>query len=147
QVSDPGGVERFHREARAVAALDHPNIVRAYDVGQDGRLHFLIMEYIDGSSLDKIVKQQGPLDVVRAARYIAGAACGLQHAHEAGLVHRDIKPANLLVDRYDNVKLLDLGLARFFHDDDEPTREHDPAQVLGTADFLAPEQALNSQDA
>jgi WD40 repeat protein/serine/threonine protein kinase len=147
QVKDPGGLDRFHREARAVAALDHPNIVRAHDVGHDGKLHFLVLEYIDGSGLDQIVKKHGPLDVVRAARYIAEAACGLQHAHEAGLVHRDIKPANLLIDRHDHVKLLDLGLARFFHDDkDELTKEHDSERVLGTADFLAPEQAVNSHD-
>jgi WD40 repeat protein/serine/threonine protein kinase len=147
QVNDPGCLDRFHREARAVAALDHPNIVRAFDIDQDGDLHFLVMEYIEGSGLDQIVKQQGPMEPVRAARYIAAAACGLEHAHRAGLVHRDIKPSNLLVDRTDTVKILDMGLARFFHDKgDELTKEHDSERVLGTADYLAPEQAVNSHD-
>src|SRR5262249_41315783 len=133
---------------RAAAALDHPNIVHAHDVGFDGKIHFLVMEYIDGSSLQKVVKKEGPLPIERAARYIAGAACGLQHAHAAGLVHRDIKPANLLIDRSDTVKIADMGLARFFQDEtDGLTREHDPDAVLGTAGFLAPEQFANSHDA
>src|SRR6266851_9484927 len=136
QVDDPGCLERFHREARAAAALDHPNIVRAYDIDREGKLHFLVMEYIEGTGLDQIVKKEGPLDCIRAARYIAGAASGLQHAHEAGLVHRDIKPANLLVDRGNIVKILDMGLARFFHDNnDELTKEPASEKVLGTADF------------
>jgi WD40 repeat protein/serine/threonine protein kinase len=148
RLKDPAGLERFHREARAAAALDDPHIVHAHDVGSDGKIHFLVMEYIDGRRLDKVVKKEGPLPVGRAARYIAGAACGLQHAHAAGLVHRDIKPANLLIDRSDTVKVLDMGLARFFQDDsDSLTREHDSDAVLGTAGFLAPEQAANSHDA
>jgi serine/threonine protein kinase len=147
RLEDPAGLERFHREARAAAALDHPNIVHAHDVGFDGKIHFLVMEYIDGISMEEAVKKGGPLDIPRAARYVAGAARGLQHAHEAGLVHRDIKPANLLVDRSDTIKILDMGLARFFKDDDDLlTREHDSGTVLGTVDFLAPEQATNSHD-
>src|SRR6202035_773754 len=87
--SDPSALERFYREARAVAALDHPNIVRGYDIDQDDNLHFLVMEYVDGSSLQDIVKKSGPLDPPRSAHYIGQAAHGLQHAHEvAGLVHR-----------------------------------------------------------
>jgi serine/threonine protein kinase len=148
RLHDPATVERFHREARAAAALDHPNIVHAHDVGYDDKVHFLVMEYINGVNLDQMVRQQGPLGVRRAARYVADAAAGLQHAHEAGLVHRDIKPANLLIDRSDTVKILDMGLARFFEDDsDRLTREYDSAAVLGTPDFLAPEQATNSHDA
>src|SRR5207302_1260574 len=96
---EESSIERFYREARAVAALDHPNIVRAHDIDNDGKMHFLVMEYVDGSSLQSIVKRSGPLDVARAAHYIHQAALGLDHAHQAGLVHRDIKPANLLVDR------------------------------------------------
>src|SRR5437867_145050 len=84
--------------SRAAAALDHPNIVRAHDLDTDAatNLHFLVMEYVDGSSLQEIVKKFGPMDATRAAHYISQAAEGLQHAHEAGWVHRDIKPANLL---------------------------------------------------
>jgi serine/threonine protein kinase len=145
KADDSSSLERFYREARAVAALDHPNIVRAYDIDQDGDLHFLVMEHVDGSSLQEIIKRAGPMDVIRAAHYVRQAALGLQHAHEtAGLVHRDIKPGNILVDRNGIVKILDMGLARFFHDeDDQLTRKHDE-NVLGTADYLAPEQALDS---
>jgi serine/threonine protein kinase len=145
KAEDTASLERFYREARAVAALDHPNIVRAYDIDQDDKLHFLVMEHVDGSSFQEIVKRTGPMDVLRAAHYVRQAALGLQHAHEtAGLVHRDIKPGNILVDRNGIVKVLDMGLARFFHDEaDDLTRKHDE-NVLGTADYLAPEQALDS---
>ncbi len=142
--NDPASLERFYREARAVAALDHSNIVRAYDIDQDDNLHFLVMEFVDGTNLQELVKTSGLLDVQRASHYIYGALVGLQHAHEMGLVHRDMKPANILVDRSGVVKVLDMGLARFFHDEtDQLTRKYDE-NVLGTADYLAPEQAVDS---
>jgi serine/threonine protein kinase len=145
QANDPGAVERFYREARAVATLDHPNLVRAHDIDRDGKAHFLVMEYVDGSSLQDIVKKRGPLSVERASHYIRQAAVGLDAAHAAGLVHRDIKPGNILVDRSGTVKILDMGLARFFHDEGESiTKKFDENCVLGTADYCAPEQALNS---
>src|SRR5207302_3102955 len=133
-----------YREARAVAALDHPNIVHAYDIDQDEDVHFLVMEYVDGANLQEIVKKSGPLSVERACHYMRDSAFALQHAHEHGLVHRDIKPGNILVDRAGVVKVLDMGLARFFHDeDDQLTKQHDDG-TLGTADYLSPEQALDS---
>jgi eukaryotic-like serine/threonine-protein kinase len=145
KAEDPAALERFQREARAVAALDHPNIVRAYDIDQFEKLHFLVMEYVDGSSLQEIVKKAGPLDVTRAAHYIRQSALGLQHAHETALlVHRDIKPANILVDRSGIVKVLDMGLARFFNDEEDILTKKYDESVLGTADYLAPEQALDS---
>jgi serine/threonine protein kinase len=145
QANDPGAVERFYREARAVATLDHPNLVRAHDIDHDGKVHFLVMEYVDGSSLQDIVRKGGPLDVDRATHYIRQAAIGLDAAHAAGLVHRDIKPGNILVDRSGTVKILDMGLARFFRDEgDDITKKFDENCVLGTADYCAPEQALNS---
>ena len=114
---------------------------------RDGKFHFLVMEYVDGVSLQELVKRSGPLDPIRAAHYIHQAALGLEHAHEAGLVHRDIKPANLLVDRAGVVKILDLGLARFFRDTKESvTQKYDGNAVLGTADYLAPEQAVDSHN-
>jgi serine/threonine protein kinase len=146
---DQTALERFDREARASAALDHPNIVRAHDIDTDPDkgLHFLVMEFVDGSSLQDIIKKHGPLDVIRAAHYIADAARGLQHAHEAGWVHRDIKPGNLLLDRTGTVKILDMGLARLFADDsDNLTKRFEKNAVLGTADYLAPEQATSSSD-
>src|SRR5262245_3717725 len=144
KATDPSSLERFYREARAVAALDHVNIVRAYDIDQDDNLHFLVMEYVDGSSLQEMIRKAGSMDVTRACHYMYWSAIGLQHAHENGLIHRDIKPGNILVDRQGVVKILDLGLARFFNDDqDLLTKKYDET-VLGTADYLAPEQAIDS---
>src|SRR5438270_4613996 len=92
KLKDPSAVERVYREGRASAALDNPNIERAHDIDQDDNLHFLVMEYVDGSSLQDVVSRHGPMDYTRAAHYIRQAAEGLYHAGEAGLVHRDIKP-------------------------------------------------------
>jgi serine/threonine protein kinase len=149
KLDDHSNLERFYREARAVAALDHPNIVRAYDIDQYEKLHFLVMEYVDGHSLQEIVTkyslEKKAFDPVRAAHYIAQAAVGMQHAHELGMVHRDIKPGNLLLDRTGVIKVLDMGLARFFNkQQDSVTEKYDEKCVLGTADYLAPEQAVSN---
>ncbi len=145
RVDDSSYLERFHREAQAVAALDHRNIVRAYDVDNDGSTHYLVMEYVEGRDLNRIVRQDGPLDYRTAADYIRQAAEGLDHAHAAGLIHRDVKPANLLVDPHGVVKVLDLGLARFEVEEDRASLTVAYEEnVLGTADYLAPEQAIDS---
>lgn len=145
KANDPGALDRFLREARASATLDHPNIVRAHDVDADGKMHFLVMEYVEGTNLQDLVKNFGPVDVTRTAHYIAQSASALQNAHENGLVHRDIKPSNLLLDRRGMIKVVDMGLALFFRDDeDNLTKEHDSTAVLGTADYLAPEQGIDS---
>jgi len=144
RVHDTSYLGRFHREARAAAALDHPNIVRAFDFGNDGDIHYLVMEYVAGRDLHSIVAHDGPLDFATAADYIRQAAEGLAHAHRAGLVHRDMKPANLLVDSVGTVKILDLGLARFDNDDEASLTRQFDEKVLGTVDFLAPEQAFDS---
>jgi serine/threonine protein kinase len=143
--NDSSYLARFRLEAQATASLDHPNIVRAYDIDSHNDNHFLVMEYVQGRDLQTVVKENGPLDYETAADFIAQAAEGLQHAHESGLIHRDIKPANLLVDEGNVVKILDLGLALFSSDDDKAslTIAHNE-NVLGTADYLSPEQALNS---
>jgi serine/threonine protein kinase len=146
KAQDEAALGRFYREARAVAAIDHPNIVHAYDIDQDENLHFLVIEYVDGSSLQDIVKKSGPLSVLRSCHYIRQSAIGLEHARRVGLVHRDIKPGNILVARDGAVKILDMGLARFFNDDEDIlTKKFDEA-VLGTADYLAPEQAIDSHE-
>ncbi len=149
RVNDSTYLPRFYREAKAAAALQHPNIVVAYDIDQEKDIHYLVMEYVQGVDLNALVRDHGVLGYTRAADYIAQAARGLSHAHKAGLVHRDIKPANLLVDRDETVKILDLGLARFMEEVDANTASltvsHDE-KVLGTADYLAPEQAKNSHN-
>jgi len=144
RVEDTSYLARFHREAQAAAALDHRNIVRAYDVDNEGDIHYMVMEFVEGRDLQLIVKEEGPMDYPSAAEYIRQAAEGLAHAHDAGLIHRDVKPANLLVDRKNVVKVLDLGLARFTDEDRASLTLAYDENVLGTADYLAPEQALDS---
>jgi serine/threonine-protein kinase len=139
---DPSNVERFYREARAAAALDHPNIVHAYDVACDKGTHFLVLEYIDGETLDRSLAVSGRLPVGEAVSYAVQAAAGLQHAHDKGVAHRDIKPSNLLVGRDGIVKILDLGLAQFFEDSNAKLARS--GTVMGTTDYVAPEQLLGA---
>lgn len=144
RVNDSSYLARFHLEAQATASLDHPNVVRAYDVDNEGDQHYIVMEFIDGKDLQTVVKEGGPLPLEVACNYIAQAAEGLAYAHQNNLIHRDVKPANLLVDGRGVVKILDLGLA-LYKDEERAslTIEHNE-NVLGTADYLAPEQAINS---
>jgi serine/threonine-protein kinase len=145
---------RFQLEAKAIAALNHPNIVRAFDIDQENDTHYIVMEYVDGADLQTMVKRRLEkykdqpekkfLDIGLVANYIAQAARGLQHAHDVGLIHRDVKPANLLVNSAGFVKILDLGLALFSDDRKASLTIDYNDKVLGTADYLAPEQALNS---
>jgi serine/threonine protein kinase len=140
-------LERFYREARAVATLNHPNIVRAYDIGEEADLHFLAMEYVEGTSLQDIVKRKGGLEPLLAVQFMRQVALGLQHIHDSQLIHRDIKPGNLLVDLTNTVKILDLGLARFSQDETDDLTVRMKESVLGTIDYLSPEQAVNSHEA
>jgi serine/threonine-protein kinase len=147
--------ERFKREARAAAQLEHPNVVQVYDAAEAGGVHYIAMKYVEGTDLAKLIKQRGRLDVALACEYIRQAALGLQHLHEHGLVHRDIKPSNLLLqqaaagqseaDRI--VKIVDLGLVRFQPgvDANRPDTMTERGVTLGTPDFLAPEQALDAR--
>ncbi len=135
---------RFQQEAKAIASLNHPNVVRAHDIDNQGDTHYIVMEYVDGDDLQTIVKKKGPMSFDKVANYIAQAAHGLQHAHEVGLIHRDIKPANILINSAGKVKILDLGLALFADDAQASLTIDFNDKVLGTADYLAPEQALNS---
>ncbi len=145
KAEQPAALGRFYREARAAGSLEHPNIVRTHDIDQDGNLHFIVMEYVDGSNMLDVVKKFGPMDIRRATDYIRQVADGLQFAHAAGLIHRDVKPGNVLIDRAGQAKLLDMGLARFYNDQsDNLTVKYDDKIVLGTADYVAPEQVANS---
>ena len=136
-------LERFLREARAAAALDHPNIVRIFDVARYNEVPFLVMEYVEGETLQQVLDRDGAIPYPIAAEYIAQAAAGLQHAHEKGFIHRDIKPGNLMRDKSGTIKILDMGLARSANNADNVTERLDNGAVVGTADFIAPEQALN----
>ena len=138
-------LERFKREAMSAARLNHPNISRAYDLDEAGKIHFMVMEYVEGTDLYARVKQDGPFGVYEAVDCIRQAALGLEYAHSQGFVHRDIKPANLMLDGRGLLKILDLGLALPPDEDDNTslTQRH-RERVLGTADYLAPEQSRNS---
>ena len=144
-------LSRFHLEARAIAALDHPNIVRAYDFNKDVRhgreIYYLVMEYVEGTDLRRMIDEHGPLDYRKAADFICQAADGLAHAHAAGFVHRDIKPANLLVDINGVLKVLDLGLATFAIEAEQTLNPNEGEQsAVGTADYVAPEQVIDSRN-
>lgn len=112
-IRHPQAIERFRREVQAAAKLTHPNIVTAYDAEQAGDVHFLVMEFVEGTDLASVVQQRGPMSVVEACECIRQAAEGLQHAHEKGMVHRDIKPHNLMLSAEGQVRILDFGLAGF----------------------------------
>ncbi len=141
-LTDPAFVSRFDREMKAVGKVEHPHLVRAYDAGEDHGTHYLAMEYIDGMDLARYVRERGPLTVPQTLQVMIQAASGLAEAHRAQLIHRDIKPANLMLTRDGVVKITDLGLARL---QNRSTAEQDGSltssgQILGTPDFMAPEQ-------
>jgi serine/threonine protein kinase len=156
--SSPDATERFHREVKAAAKLVHPNIVTAYDAGETAGVHFLVMEFVDGTDLAKRVIKDGALSIEQAVDYTLQAAAGLEYAHKLGMIHRDIKPANLLLGKDGVVKISDMGLARF-HDervaqlrrtasspsDSQALRSNltQTGTIVGTVDFMPPEQALN----
>ncbi|TWU05099.1 serine/threonine protein kinase [Stieleria varia] len=138
-------LQRFYLEARALARLNHNNIVRVHDVSAEGARHFIVMEYVDGINLYKKIRRDGPSTPREAIDFVRQSASGLQHAHDAGLIHRDIKPPNLLLDLDGNVKILDLGLARLMADDAENV-ESGNGKTVGTADFMSPEQTRGLSD-
>lgn len=171
RLSNPAAVKRFEREMTAACQVTHPNVVRACDADTAGGTMFLAMEYVEGIDLDKIVNDAGPLPVAEACAYACQTAAGLAACHERGLVHRDIKPKNLLLTlqsrdregaeanplanapgsegkRFAVIKILDLGLARV---DAPGSEQHVPrltqlGKVVGTADYMAPEQARDSHN-
>jgi hypothetical protein len=139
---DPTFVARFTREAQAVAALSHPNIIQIFFIGEDNGRHYFVMEYVKGKSLLAIVKEQGKVENPRAAQYILQAANGLAAAHDNGFVHRDIKPANLLVNEGGLLKIADFGLAL---PSDAVTRLTATGMLVGTPGYLSPEQCMGEQ--
>jgi serine/threonine protein kinase len=135
---------RFDREIRAAGSLDHPNIVRALDAREIDGSRFLVMEFVEGMDLARLVHQYGRLPIADACELIRQAALGLQSAHEAGLVHRDIKPSNLMLTPQGQVKVLDLGLALFHAQQPTEAEMTAAGQAVGTAEYIAPEQVSDS---
>src|SRR5947207_5840873 len=153
---NPAAIERFPREVRAAARLSHPNIVTAYDADQASGLHFLVMEYVEGKTLDRVLAEQGPVPVTLACDWIRQVALGLRHAHERGMVHRDIKPHNLMLTTANPVpggpavpvvKVMDFGLARLAHEGASEAGLTAENALIGTADYIAPEQVQDAHHA
>jgi eukaryotic-like serine/threonine-protein kinase len=134
-------LERFLREAKSLAALDHPHIVRVYAMGKEGGLHYAAMEYIDGVSLQDILDQKGRLSVGDAVHISLVCAAALEHAHNLGIIHRDLKPANILVSRSGMAKVADFGLVKLAQADMSMTAT---GTGLGTPEYMAPEQSFDA---
>ena len=142
---DPAFAERFQREARALAKLNHPHIVGVHDFGEAGGHFYLLMEYVDGANLRRVL-QGGPLDARLALRIIPQICDALQYAHEEGVVHRDIKPENILLDARGRVKIADFGLAKLVGSSRASFTLTGTHQVMGTLDYMAPEQRSRPQE-
>lgn len=161
RAKNPKILSRFQREGRLLCQLDHPNVVRAYQVGQAGNVHFIVMEHVEGETLDEVLARRKKLPLAESVRLVYQALLGLQHLHEKRMVHRDLKPANLMVTlpppnsldetTSGTVKILDIGIGREMFSDDSPeTRDLEltsEGTLLGTPDYLAPEQARDARTA
>lgn len=137
---DESAIERFRREAVAAANLKHPNIITIHDIGSQGDLHYIVMEYLDGITLDELLAQ-GPLSLERIAHILDQVAGALDYAHKQGVIHRDVKPSNIMVSRDDKVTLMDFGLVRAGED----SRLTQTGVVLGTPEYMSPEQAKGEE--
>jgi eukaryotic-like serine/threonine-protein kinase len=155
---DPQLLARFHREARLAMKLNHPNVVRAFQIGEADNLHCFVMEYLEGEPLDEVLQRRGRFPPAEAARILYQALMGLQHIHEQWLVHRDLKPSNLMLvpapiqgdTSKCTVKILDIGLGRNIFDDGHAGKEEDArltttGAILGTPDYMSPEQARDAR--
>ena len=159
--ANPAAVSRFEREMEVIGQLDHPNIVRANDAGEENGMHYLVMEHVDGLDLSRVVNRVGPLAIADACEIARQAAVGLQYANENHLVHRDIKPSNLMLaasgkksevrgqksKRVTTVKILDLGLALLGESHSAHENELTTVgQLMGTLDYMSPEQGMDSHE-
>lgn len=159
KAKDAETLARFKREARLMTRLDHPNVVRSFHVGEGSGAHYLVLEYLDGDTLEEVLDKQKKLPPIEAVRVVHQAMLGLHHIHERGMIHRDLKPANLMLvdaagDAADKaVKILDIGLGKAVFDEGAKSTVDDPSQLttdgvlIGTPDYLAPEQARSARTA
>jgi serine/threonine-protein kinase len=136
--SDPAFLQRFHNEARNIANLSHPNIVTVHDFGNDGPTHYIVMEFVEGRDLKKIIRAGGAFTVERTLKVAIQICAGIGFAHRAGLVHADVKPQNILLAKSDVVKVTDFGIAQALSDT-QPTQRQNV--VWGSPHYFAPEQA------
>ena len=146
RLSDPQLHGRFQAEMRATGAMSHPNIVTAHDAREVDGVAVLVTEFIDGLDVGELVRRDGPLSVANACSIAQQVASALEYIRSQGLVHRDIKPSNVMVSRGGEVKLLDLGLARFQAEDGHLAETTSTGQALGTADYISPEQIRSARD-
>ena len=130
-------LRRFRNESKAIAVLNHPNIVKVFDVGFSDRIQFIVMEYIDGNTLNEYMELQGQLDWRDAVHYILQILRALQHAHSKGIVHRDIKPQNIMMLPDGTIKVMDFGIAKFAREEGKTGTD----KAIGTVHYISPEQA------
>lgn len=143
RAADPSGRDRFLREARSAARLQHPHLVTVYDAGEDAGELFLVMELVDGQSLAALIARRAPLPVAEAVSFATQILDGLSAVHADGVIHRDVKPANVLVDRSGRVRLTDFGIAKRLDEIEENLTS--AGMVVGTPTYLAPEQAVGGR--
>lgn len=135
---------RFQREMELSRRVSHPHLAWTHECGFCMGVYYIAMEYIPGKNLSKIVAEEGPLSVPRAARLMAEVAAGLEHAHNQGLIHRDLKPSNIMITPHDRAKVLDLGLALMQGEEAEESVIGGQSYIVGTMDYIAPEQTADS---
>lgn len=146
QAGEPLFVRRFELEMEAIGRLDHPNIVRASDAGEFGGTPFLVMEYLEGMSLNQLLRRTGRLETPAVLEIARQTALGLEYASQHGLIHRDIKPSNLFLTNQGQIKIIDLGLVKLLSLWEGPAEATSSGRILGTADYIAPEQARQLDD-
>lgn len=148
--NDAEWLRRFEQEARAAAALSHPNVLAVYDIGKSDGLSYVITELLEGATLRERLAQ-GPIPIRKAVEVALQILSGLGAAHARGIVHRDLKPENIFLTRHGQAKILDFGLAKLTKlpseaaADSQPTLVSQPGLVVGTVSYMAPEQAARSQ--
>ena len=140
--TDVQGVERFVREARATASLEHPSIVAVYDAGKHNGIYYIVMQYVEGESLGARLRRDGKLSIAEALKIYRAAGEGIAHANEKAIIHRDIKPDNILLGSDGSVKIVDFGLARVLEGDSSVSRT---GTIVGSPSFMSPEQALGKK--